>query len=571
MASLQQRTDALLAEKSKLELELKKVSVNNRLAEERRRKLLDMEKQLSQMKRQMTDLKRIEKQKLRSEEMQKQMRAEIDSLKQAKVRMMRQQREEAEKYRQWKLKHDRELMQIKQKELKRGIEAAREKRTHEQQMLICKQRLEEAKKVNKRLLSQMEKSAAVARDKQNEKTFEQAKHIIEAELALIGSSYEAEQMCHSLKNQRKQLSRKRSYLLKERDRYVNINEPLSKRRSTEDGARLSIEDDANLQRINEDLERIDQQQVLFSDELNQLQRGCGSIDFDSRAESLCNNVLTVASARVYLKALLEQATNERKVNVDKELELEQTRRKIKDLEDSIRREKKERDEESRVLHESNRKLLSEYEKHKSQVDMQLLNLVALISTTKPIDKDAVEELKRFYSNLESMSEIRKQLETAGSLRPKSSKAFMRSRSSSCMEKIDPKMLTTEEERRTRASRARIQRFGNVKNPIQEVEVESDDDYSIADVSYRPQSPKRKPRIVTDLSPILDLTKQSVSVDDGNISSRNRRLSMQLHQPPLSVVDGMEKENTLWNQTFVMNNKSAASSDGCVNAEVVSYF
>ncbi|KAJ1355026.1 hypothetical protein KIN20_012142 [Parelaphostrongylus tenuis] len=71
MANLQQQTEALLAEKAKLEKELKKISTNNRLAEERRRKLVEMEKQLAQMRKQMMDMKNLEKRQLHSEEMRK--------------------------------------------------------------------------------------------------------------------------------------------------------------------------------------------------------------------------------------------------------------------------------------------------------------------------------------------------------------------------------------------------------------------------------------------------------------------------------------------------------------------
>ncbi|KAK6047692.1 kinesin motor domain protein [Cooperia oncophora] len=143
MANLQQRIDALMAEKAKLEADLRKISVNNKLAEEQKRKLWKWEKQLAQFKKRMNEMKKLEKQKQQSEEMQKRMQAEIAALKQAKVRMVKQQKEEAEKYRQWKLKHDRELIQ----ERKRDFEAAREKRAHDQQMLVCKQKLEEAKNV----------------------------------------------------------------------------------------------------------------------------------------------------------------------------------------------------------------------------------------------------------------------------------------------------------------------------------------------------------------------------------------------------------------------------------------
>ncbi|KAK6040844.1 hypothetical protein COOONC_21651 [Cooperia oncophora] len=164
--------------------------------------------------------------------------------------------------------------------------------------------LQEAKKVYKRLLAQMERTAAFSRQKGIEKTFDQAKQFIEAELSLIGSSYEAEQMSQSLKGQRWQLGRRKHRLLTRRERYVALAEPLRKS-PTEEGSALSAEDSEALRKIDEDLEKIDHQQMLC-DELNKFQRGCGSIDVDSRAESRWKDLLTLSCARVYLKALFEQ-------------------------------------------------------------------------------------------------------------------------------------------------------------------------------------------------------------------------------------------------------------------------
>ncbi|KIH47088.1 hypothetical protein ANCDUO_22854 [Ancylostoma duodenale] len=296
MTELQQRIDAVLAEKAKLESELKKISVNNRLAEERRRKLQDMEKQLAQFRKQMNEMKKLEKQRQQSEETQKRMQAEIVELK---------------------------------KERKRDIEAAREKRVHDQQMLVYKQKLEDASKVNKRLQAQMERAAAFSREKpESEKSLSHAKQFIEAELALVGSSYEAELMCQSLKDQRRQLGRKKARLQRQRESLQSPDEPLPKRRSTEQGPALSPEDEETLKKIDEELKNIDQQQILWSaplayhidpirlnhvgliyssDELNKLQRGCGSVDVDSRSEVRWKDLYTVAAARVYLKVLFEQS------------------------------------------------------------------------------------------------------------------------------------------------------------------------------------------------------------------------------------------------------------------------
>ncbi|WKX92960.1 hypothetical protein Q1695_010746 [Nippostrongylus brasiliensis] len=159
MISLQQRIDVLLAEEAKLEADSKKKPVSSRLAEERRRKLLEVKKQLAQFRKHLNELEKLERQKQQSEETQERMQAEFAALKMISKNhsMVKQRKEDSETNRLWKPKHDRELVQIKQKKRKRDFEAAEEEGVHDQQMLECKQKLEEARTVNKRLQAQDKK------------------------------------------------------------------------------------------------------------------------------------------------------------------------------------------------------------------------------------------------------------------------------------------------------------------------------------------------------------------------------------------------------------------------------
>ncbi|ETN74365.1 hypothetical protein NECAME_04044 [Necator americanus] len=511
MSDLQQRIDALLAEKSRLEADLKKISVNNRLAEERRRKLQEMEKQLAQFRKQMNEMKKLEKQRQQSEETQKRMQAEIVELKKAKIRMVKQQREEAEKYRQWKTKHDRELHQLKQKERKRDVEAAREKRVHDQQMLVYRQKLEDASKVNKRLIAQMERAAAFSREKpESEKSLSHAKQFIETELALVGSSYEAELMCQSLKDQRRHLGRKKTSLQRQKERYLCPDEPLSKRRSTEQGPALTTEDEETLNKIDEELNNIEQQQILCSDELNKLQRGCGTIDVDSRSETRWKELYTVAAARIYLKVLFEQAANERRAVIDMEKEQKQMKRKIKELENDIRDVKRSYEGQINEIHEKNRSLAFEFDKQKSDAEMHYLNLMARLNACKMVDTDVLNEFKRISEDMQHAIQLSHQMKNTKTFKRRSSRAkpLMRSQSSSS---VDPALITTEEERRTRSSRARIHRYGDVRNPIQLVEPASDEDESVVDTSYHPDERhhherRKKPlTIPDDVNPLGNAT------------------------------------------------------------------
>ncbi|WKX92961.1 hypothetical protein Q1695_010746 [Nippostrongylus brasiliensis] len=89
MISLQQRIDVLLAEEAKLEADSKKKPVSSRLAEERRRKLLEVKKQLAQFRKHLNELEKLERQKQQSEETQERMQAEFAALKMDKKKQTR--------------------------------------------------------------------------------------------------------------------------------------------------------------------------------------------------------------------------------------------------------------------------------------------------------------------------------------------------------------------------------------------------------------------------------------------------------------------------------------------------
>ncbi|VDL67240.1 unnamed protein product [Nippostrongylus brasiliensis] len=314
-----------------------------------------------------------------------------------------------------------------------------------------------------------------------------------------------------------------------------------------------------LRKIDEDLEKIENQQMLCSDELNKLQRGCGSIDVDSRTESRWKD-----------------AASERRTTIDQELEIKGLQSKKKALEEKVRDAKQEYEDRLKEMEEKRRRLAMEFEKQKAHAEMeasillhifvpselnfdfQFLNFVNMLSSSsKGVDSDAVEELKRLRVDIERMGQIRRSLENS-----KARKGLARSRSSSCMESA---VITTEEERRTRSSRHTIHRYGDVKNPIVEVEPGSDEDPSFMDRPHHRRNRRgRKPPTMKDLSPIPDLTQiqEPESAGDGcNISPRSRRLSMMLHQPPLldSSSQSSVKEN-VQNETFIVGDSSASSQE-----------
>lgn len=122
--------EALEKEKDELMQQLRTMKSqenSTKLAEQRRKRVQELEDQLKDWKKKALDQSKLLKLREKDELKMKQLYSEISNMKSIKVRLVKQMREESEKYRAWKQVHDRELAKVKQQDRKKETEIAKMK------------------------------------------------------------------------------------------------------------------------------------------------------------------------------------------------------------------------------------------------------------------------------------------------------------------------------------------------------------------------------------------------------------------------------------------------------------
>ncbi|CAI4232347.1 unnamed protein product [Auanema sp. JU1783] len=487
MTALQQKIDNLTSQMGEKEHELRKQNSGNKIAEDRRKKLQDMDKQLQMYKKQMADMKRVEAEKIQCEENMKKMNKEITDLKQTRVRMMKQAKEEINKHLRMKAKMEKEVAQLKAKERKREGEFARETRANVMKVAILKQKLEESKKLTKRLENQRSRVQANFNDMMisDEKSLKVIKATLMEELILLASGFEAELMCTTLKDQRKKIVSRIS-------RLKTIVDDLVRKNTTDDGELNLNEDDYKKHSDSlKEIESLESQQEFCSAELKSLQEGCTKVDPDRIFEMIKEkNIHTVASATKFLKIVIEALVQEKKNCVELQLEIKsykqkctESEREIKDLKLSMRKQAAEfKAKEKEIQENSNQKFNALEEKYSS-----LLSVVS-----NPVrDEKVTEELGTIIN--EAMNYF------AENKTQKTTKSKKKSSIQAELAPLDDPPLS---KRQKQVSRKEW--FGDVRDTLEAVCDENDPNPNgdkTLDNSWHPAAArKRKPR-ATDISPI----------------------------------------------------------------------
>ncbi|XP_074035147.1 kinesin-like protein 3A isoform X2 [Leptinotarsa decemlineata] len=138
-------------ERDELLQQLKSVGNSGKIAEQRRKRVQELEIQLAELARKVQEQARLIKMKAKDEDRIARLNQDILQMKQAKVKLVRTMREESDKFRQWRLQKERECQRLKQQDRKKENEIVKMKAMHSKQQIVFKRRVEEAEAVNKRL------------------------------------------------------------------------------------------------------------------------------------------------------------------------------------------------------------------------------------------------------------------------------------------------------------------------------------------------------------------------------------------------------------------------------------
>lgn len=148
-------------EKEKKELEdllrNKNTTVSVKLAEERRKRVNQLETEINEMRKKNKHQAQLLKQREKDGLKISKLNSEIQEMKQMKVKLVRQMKSESEEFRQWRLVREKELTQLRAKDRKMQSEVAKKEMLHEKQRNVLKRKVEEANAATKRYKEALQK------------------------------------------------------------------------------------------------------------------------------------------------------------------------------------------------------------------------------------------------------------------------------------------------------------------------------------------------------------------------------------------------------------------------------
>ncbi|XP_071502973.1 chromosome-associated kinesin KIF4A-like [Diadema antillarum] len=421
MKQLEDQVNTLLRERDTLSHELtatKANSASNKLSEQRRKRLQELEAQIGELKKKITAQSKLIKLKERSDLTINKLNTDITSMKQARVRLMKQMKEETSKFQQWKQAKDKEVLQLKAKDRKRQFEFVRMERQHEKTQNVLRRKMEEASAANKRLREALEKKKTARNQKDGGNQLEgmgkRVKSWIDHELEVMVSVNEAKRHLGSLLNDRKLLSKDIREL-----ESGDMTQPACKKLK---GKSVT----ARLTELNSEIE-------LRNAQISDLQQKIMDADHDEKSQAnKWQHITSMLEAKCGIKWLMESAVMAR-------VEVGQLQSKVTELQSSIddaRGDKEEMEQEMselKMAHEQERTQIQRA--HEDKILYLLTQLSAASekakdSSTHRQEKDdesalqqrlhfqeeQIEELKTIHDQLQDTllenSELKKQLTVA---------------------------------------------------------------------------------------------------------------------------------------------------------------
>ncbi|KAH8265672.1 hypothetical protein KR044_010640, partial [Drosophila immigrans] len=286
----------------------------SKLAEERRKRLLVLEQEVSDMRRKIVQQANMLKMREKEKEKIQNLGTEIRVMKESRVKLIREMRSESERFRQWKLKSEKEVTQLKSKDRKMQSEMVRQETLHANQRLVLKRKCEEALATNKRLKDALERQRAAQAQRQRHAKDQtgaaKLDSLVDRELEVILSLIDAE---HSLE----QLMEDRAII------NAHCNELKQAPADKADGEQAQL-----LASLEEELE-------MRNAQIADLQQKVCSNDLDSRMRALCESVQSIGESRAMtkqlLKCLVRQRREEAQGIMEQKVQLDEQRTQLNEI------------------------------------------------------------------------------------------------------------------------------------------------------------------------------------------------------------------------------------------------
>ncbi|XP_054756101.2 chromosome-associated kinesin KIF4-like [Lytechinus pictus] len=416
MKQLEDQVTTLLKEKETLSHELfanKSNANTNKLSEQRRKRLQELEAELNALKKKINSQAKLVKLKEKSDLTVGKLNNEIGAMKQARVRLMKQMKEDTARFQQWKRTKDKEVLQLKAKDRKRQFEFTRLERQNQKTQNVLRRKMEEAAAANRRLRDALEKKSNARNGKTVDNTNrlegmgKRIKSWIDHELEVRVSVNEAKRHLASLLNDRKTLSQE-----------------IRRREATQ-------QDDSQEPKGKPALDELRSEMELRSAQISDLQQKIMDADNDEKSQTnRWHHITSMPEAKTGIDRLMEAATLSR---VDLGI-LESKMSELQVLLDDAKKDKEEMETEMNEVKMAYEKERTEIQRaHEDKILYLLTQLSA--ASDKPDDseqtvhaeesvlkqrlhfqEEQIEELKSIHEQLQETlqenDELKKKLTVA---------------------------------------------------------------------------------------------------------------------------------------------------------------
>ncbi|XP_013419740.1 chromosome-associated kinesin KIF4A [Lingula anatina] len=415
---LESQLENLMKEKEQLQaaLDSAKAQTNaNKISEQRRQRLKELEKELAAKKKELLEKNKIVKMKESTDKQVTKMNTDIQTMKQQRVKLMKQMKEEADNFRKWKQSKEKEVMQLKAKDRKREYEMTKMARNHEKQQGVLKRKAEEAAAANKRLKEVLEKRKAVAAERskcpENERNRYQlqVKSLLNQDLEIAVSLREAQHHLQSLMNDRKELTKQLSDL---KDKL--LNGPPKKKYAWGGAGDTKESSDEDKEEIKKQIRTLEQDLELRNAQIADLQQKIVDAEDGFRSKNL-ESIVSLGQAKTGMNYLLDQAVIAKCAQSRVACELRHQRNTVEDL---TKQTEKMEEELKSVRHIHQEELLAQQRQYEDRAAAANKRLKEVLEKRKAVaaERSKCPENERNRYQLQVKSLLNQDLEIAVSLK-----------------------------------------------------------------------------------------------------------------------------------------------------------
>uniref|UniRef100_A0A1Q3EWD5 Putative kinesin-like protein n=1 Tax=Culex tarsalis TaxID=7177 RepID=A0A1Q3EWD5_CULTA len=294
------------------QLNSKILDKKSKLAEDRRKKVQQLEQELAEVRKKSVQQAKMLQLKEKDTQRIENLSREIQAMKATRVRLVKNMRTESENFRQWKINREKEICQLREKDRKLKNEMVRMKSTHDKQQNVLKRKVDEAVAVNRRLKEALERQKSVQAQRAAKATGKLVRGAdvtswVDHELELIRSVKEASVTLKLLMDDRALLNAK---LLDMKESPEEHGEDLIKQQE-------------------HDLE-------LRNAQIADLQQKILSTDVDSKQKAILEGIPNLTEAKQAIKKILQVFSDSQEETAKTRHQLVDTRLSVECLEETVR-------------------------------------------------------------------------------------------------------------------------------------------------------------------------------------------------------------------------------------------